>query len=101
MQIKVYFHDNPTLSDLWNWLHYTASRFDNCQNTKNLNDNSILEEISSLNNDKEWFCNSNETVNKSYILEFVDVPSFVAVLSNNLNEPVYFIKVEEKDIAEC
>ena len=21
MQIKVYFHDNPTLSDLWNWLH--------------------------------------------------------------------------------
>ena len=32
---------------------------------------------------------------------FVDVPSFVAVLSNNLNEPVYFIKVEEKGIAEC
>ena len=25
MRIKVYFHDNPTLSDLWNWLHYTAS----------------------------------------------------------------------------
>ena len=29
------------------------------------------------------------------------MPSFVAVLSSNLNEPMYFIKVEEKDIAEC
>ena len=74
--------------------------FDKCENTKNLN-NSILEEISSVNNDSEWFCDSDETVNKSHILEFVDVPSFVAVLSNNLNEPVYFIKVEEKGIAEC
>ena len=35
------------------------------------------------------------------MLEFFDVPSFVAVLSNNLNEPAYFIKVEEKSIAEC
>ena len=69
--------------------------FDKCKNTKNLNDNSILEEISSVNNDSEWF------ILESYILEFVDVPSFVAVLSNNLNEPVYFIKVEEKGIAEC
>ena len=63
--------------------------------------NSILEEISSVNNDSEWFCDSDETVNKSYILEFVDVPSFVAVLLNDLNEPVYIIKVEEKGIAEC
>ena len=68
---------------------------------KYLNDNSILEEISSVNNDSEWFCDSDETVNKSYILEFVDVASFVAILSNNLNEPVYYIKVEEKGIAEC
>ena len=75
--------------------------FDKCENTKNLNDNSILEEISSVNNDSEWFCDSDEIVNKSYILDFVDVQSFVAVLSNNLNEPVYFIKVEEKGIAEC
>ena len=74
--------------------------FDKCENTKNLNDNSILEEISSVNNDSEWFCDSDETVNKSYILEFVDVPSFVDVLSNNLKEPVYFIKVEEKGITE-
>ena len=73
--------------------------FDKCENTKNLN-NSILEEISSVNNDSEWFCDSDETVNKSYILGFVDVSSFVAVLSNNLKEPVYFIKVE-KGIAEC
>ena len=98
MWIKVYFYDNPTLSDLWNWLHYTASSFDQCENTKNLNDYSILEEISSVNNDSEWFRDSDETVNKSYMLEFV---SFVAFLSNNLNEPVYFIKVEEKGIAEC
>ena len=28
------------------------------------------------------------------------MPSFFAVLLNNLNEPVYFIKVEEKSIAE-
>ena len=75
--------------------------FDKCENTKNLNDNSILEEISSVNNDSEWFCDSDETVNKIYILEFVDVPSFVTVLSNNLNEPVYLIKVKEKGIAEC
>ena len=70
-------------------------------NTKNLNDNSVLEEISSVNNDSECFCDSDETVSKSYILEFVDVPSFVVLLSNNLNETVYFIKVEEKGIAEC
>ena len=75
--------------------------FDKCENTKDLNDNSILEEISSVTNDSEWFCDSDKTINKSYILEFVDVPSFVAVLSNNLNEPVYSIKVEEKGIAEC
>ena len=41
--------------------------FDKCENTKNLNDISILEEISSVNNDSEWFCDSDETVNKSYI----------------------------------
>ena len=75
--------------------------FDKCENTKNLNDNNILEEISSVNSDSDWFCDSDGTVNKSYILGFVDVPSFVAVLSNNLNEPVYFVKVEEKGIAEC
>ena len=75
--------------------------FDKCENTKNLNDNNILEEISSVNNDSDWFCDSDETVNKSYILEFVDVPSFVAVLSNNLNKPVHFIKVEEKGISDC
>ena len=60
-----------------------------------------MEIINSVNNDSECFCDSDEIVNKSYILEFVDVPSFIAVLSNNLNEPVYFIKVEEKGIAEC
>ena len=75
--------------------------FDKCENTKNLNDNSILEEISSVNNDSEWFCDSDETVNKSYILEFVDMLAFFVVLSNNSNEPVYFIKVEKKGIAEC
>ena len=36
--------------------------FDKCENTKNLNDNSILEEISSVNNDSKWFCDSDETV---------------------------------------
>ena len=78
--------------------------FDKCKNTKNtknLNDNSILEEIGSVSNDGEWFCDSDKTVNKSYIPEFVDVPSLVAVLSNDLNEPVYFIQVEEKGIAVC
>ena len=29
-------------------------------------DNSILEEIRSVNNDSEWFCDSEETVNKLY-----------------------------------
>ena len=75
--------------------------FDKSENTKNLSDTSILEEISSVNNDSEWFCDSDETVNKSYILEFVDMPSFVAVLSNNLNVSVYFIKAEEKGITKC
>ena len=77
---------------------FLSLNFDKCENTTNLNDNSILEEISSVNNGSERFCDSDETVNKSYILEFVDVPSFIAVLSNNLNELVYFIKVEEKGI---
>ena len=29
MRIKVYFHDNPTSSDLWNWLHYLAVALQN------------------------------------------------------------------------
>ena len=40
---------------------YLSLSFDKCENTKSLNDNSILEEISSVNNDSEWFCDSDET----------------------------------------
>ena len=38
--------------------------FDKCENTKNLNDNSILEEISSVNNESEWFCDSDKPSTK-------------------------------------
>ena len=77
-----------------------ALSFDNCENKEDTNENSTLEDINSGNNDSEWHCDSEETVDKNHIFEFVDAPSFVAVLSSNLNEPVYFIKVEEKGISE-
>ena len=70
--------------------------FDKCENTKNLNDNIIFEEISSVNNDSEWFCDSDKTVNKSYILEFVDVPSFRCCFNKKFKQASVFHKIGRK-----
>ena len=34
------------------------------------------------------------------ILDFIEVPSFVSLFSGSQNEPLYFVKVTEKDTAE-
>ena len=46
------------LCDCKMWLSLSFDKCKNTKNTKNLNDNSILEEIGSVSNDGEWFCDS-------------------------------------------
>lgn len=78
---------------------FLALSFDNCGNKEGTNEHSILEDIKSGEKDNKWYSDS-ETVNRNCVLDFDDVPSFVAILSGNLNKHLYFTKAEQKDIAE-
>ena len=50
---------------------------------------------------EEWYCDEMSLTKKiSYMYEFVEVSSFVAVLSSDSNEPVLFVRIEEKVVAE-
>ena len=39
-------------------------------------------------------------VTSNYSFEFIEVPAFVALVSGNENEPLYFVKIEEKGVSE-
>ena len=39
--------------------------FDNCENKERTNESNILEDIKSGENDSEWHCDLEETVNKN------------------------------------
>lgn len=78
---------------------FLALSFDNCGNKEGTNEHSILEDIKSGEKDSKRDSDS-ETVNRNCVLNFVDVPSFVAILSGNLNKQLYFVKVGDKIISE-
>ena len=72
---------------IYYFLNCNDVSFDTFENKEDTNENSILEDVKSGENE-------------NYMFKFVDASSFVTVFSSNLNEPVSFINVEEKCIAE-
>lgn len=46
--------------------------FDNCENKERTNESNILEDIKSGENDSEWHCDLEETVNKNWILNLLE-----------------------------
>ena len=46
----------------------------------------------------DWLADAgaDEKENSSQVFEFIDVPSYVALLSCSMNEPVYFVLIQEK-----
>ena len=72
---------------IYYFLNCNDVSFDTFENKEDTNENSILEDVKSGENE-------------NYMFKFVDASSFVTVFSSNLNEPVSFINVGEKCIAE-
>ena len=56
-------------------------------------------ETSNVTTDDCYLDDSNEDRGQ-HVFEFVSIPPFVAVVSYNSCEPVYIIKVTEKDLAK-
>ena len=52
------------------------------------------------NGDDSWLQDDENGEKTSQIFEFVEIPSYVALISDNSSEPVYFVKVEAKEICE-
>ena len=66
-----------------------------------VNSTSIL--IENKNNDTDDFedCLLDEENDPVKIFEFVTIPSLVSMISYNTSEPIYFIKIVEKNVAIC
>ena len=56
--------------------------------------------VDSIHHEDEGSLNIDEENESHKVFEFVAVPSFVALISEDSNEPVYILKVEEKERAE-
>ena len=56
--------------------------------------------IENKNNDSED-CLLDEENDPAKIFEFVTIPSLLSVISYNTSEPIYFIKIVEKNVAIC
>ena len=56
--------------------------------------------VVSIHHKDEGNLNVDEEDESHKVFEFVAIPSFVALISENSNEPVYILKVEEKGRAE-
>ena len=52
------------------------------------------------NGDDSWLQDDENGEKTSQIFEFVEIPSYVALIFDNSSEPVYFVKVEAKGICE-
>ena len=52
------------------------------------------------NGDDSWLQDDENGEKASQVFEFVEIPSYVALISDNSLEPVYFVKVEAKGICE-
>ena len=76
-------------------------RFEDCIRKETPLEESMLNEseTSNVTTDDCYLDESNEDHGQR-VFEFVSIPSFVAVVSYNSCEPVYIIKVTEKDLAK-
>ena len=76
-------------------------RFEDCIRKETPLEESMLNEseTSNVTTDDCYLDDSNEDRGQ-HVFEFVSIPSFVAVVSYNSCEPVYIIKVTEKDLAK-
>ena len=76
-------------------------RFEDCIRKETPLEESMLNEseTSNVTTDDCFLDDSNEH-RSQHVFEFVSIPSFVAVVSYNSCEPVYIIKVTEKDLAK-
>ena len=75
--------------------------FEDCFRKETPLEESMLNEseTSNVTTDDCYLDDSNEDRGQ-HVFEFVSIPSFVAVVSYNSCEPVYIIKVTEKDLAK-
>ena len=48
------------------------------------------------NGDDSWLQDNENGEEASQIFEFIEIPSYVSLISDNSSEPVYFVKVEAK-----
>ena len=55
---------------------------------------------SNENGDDSWLQDVENGQEASQVFEFNEVPFYVALISDNSSEPVYFVKVEAKEICE-
>ena len=63
------------------------------------------EEVAQIHNSVEiggdsWLQDYETGEKASQVFEFVEIPSSVALISDNSSEPAYFVKVEAKGICE-
>ena len=72
--------------------------FLNFNNWEKQNQTSLYSEIP-YDDDFEEVNNvdGNEVVRSEHMFNFVDVPSFVSLFSSSQSEPLYFVKVTEKE----
>ena len=48
------------------------------------------------NGDDSWLQDDENGEKASQVFEFIEIPSYVALISDDSSEPVYFVKVEAK-----
>ena len=61
------------------------------------------EEIAKIHNSFENGSSLQDDENDeeaAHVFEFIEIPSYIALISHNSTEPVYFLKVEAKGIGE-
>ena len=72
--------------------------FEKC--TKLSENNESVPPVESVSHEDECNLDVDDIDENCKVFEFVTVPSFVALVSEDSNEPVYILKVEEKGQAE-
>ena len=73
--------------------------FNNCLKLSETNSKSIPP-VRSVCHEDECDLDADDIGQNEKVFEFVTIPLFVALVSKDCNEPVFILKVEEKEIAE-
>ena len=72
--------------------------FNKCLKLSETNTKSIP--VGSVCHEDEWDLDADDIDPHEKLSEFVTIPSFVALVSDDSNEPLYIFKVDEKRMAE-